>query len=148
MYARRDLADILAKQGKLEEALAFYREQLEVQRRVHGPDQAVTLWAMMNVAWTLRRIGPEHYSESEAILRDANTGMVSVLGKDHRHTLDVQWRLGAVLYLRDKIDEAMDVLNDNLERYRRTLGEDHASTQFVLLDLTRKREALAEREPH
>ncbi len=140
MYARRDLAGILVKQGKLKDGLALYREQLEVQRRVHGPDQAVPLWAMMNVAWTLGRIGPEHYSESETLLRDADKGMISVLGENHRFRLDVQWRLGAVLYLRDRIDEALDILDDNLDRYRRTQGEEHANTQFVLRDLTRKLE--------
>ena len=97
----------------------------------------------MNIAWTLRLIAPKHYEEAETRLHDAYKCICEVLGEDDRFVLDVQWRWGAILYLREKFDEAFDVLYDNLDRHSRVRGKDYEGTQFVLRDLRQK---LKERE--
>jgi hypothetical protein len=45
-----NLAGALRDQGKLDEAEAFFRQNLENRRRIHGSDHPDTLWSMNTVA--------------------------------------------------------------------------------------------------
>jgi hypothetical protein len=51
------LASTLHGEGKFAEAEKMYRETLEVQRRVYGPDDPVTLTLMSNIGAVLNDSG-------------------------------------------------------------------------------------------
>ncbi|MHC4416448.1 MAG: protein kinase domain-containing protein [Planctomycetota bacterium] len=86
-FARRtmhDLASVLERQGKLDEALSFWRERLDILRRVRGDDHERTLQTMQRLAGCLQERGPENFAEVETLLLDVYRGHASSRRRAHR----------------------------------------------------------------
>ena len=79
------LARLLNRREKHEEALAVYRESLEISRQVIGEGQPLTVGLTVRVATMLRDRG--EFEEAEGVLLRSYDHCASALGQDNKQTL-------------------------------------------------------------
>ena len=82
--ALNNVAHLMLKQGKLEEAEPPLHEALEARREVHGPRHPDTLGSMINLAVLLMKQGK--LAEAETMIREALEGFREVHGPRHKST--------------------------------------------------------------
>jgi serine/threonine protein kinase len=99
-----NLAETLSKEGRYTEAEQLMRQTLEIERRKLGPDHSDTL--VTDEAFGDLMKSEKHYVESEKAYRDALAGRRRALGEAHHDTARAAYRLGEVLALQHKTDEA------------------------------------------
>ena len=122
-----------AKQGKLPEAEALYREALEGSRRALGGEHPETLASVNNLGTLLHRRG--RLDEAEPPLREALEVSRRTLGDENLDTLSSINNLGLLLLDQGKSDGAEALLREALEGYRRRLGEEHSDTLNSIANL-------------
>ncbi len=128
-----DLAELLDKQGKFDEAEALHREVLKRARVKLRDDHPLTLAAASNVGGILYRQGKA--GEAEPYYREALERSRRVLGNGHPNTLVPINNLGRLLMAQNKFDEATPLLREALAGKRRILGNDHPSTLTSIRNL-------------
>ena len=85
MASTSDLAGAYAAQGKYKEAEALYSQDLEIERRVLGPEHSHLLGTVSNVASMYQREGKYAVAETYAI--QALAGRRNALGSEDRDTM-------------------------------------------------------------
>ena len=161
--ARSDLADAMAKQGRMEEAEAAHRTELAAQVASLGRKHAVTQRTVSRLAKYLTQAAPAS-SEAEALWREALAECTSRLGSRHYRTLEVLLELARVTRAQQRFCDAeplfrryaevsffFTVVLDSLSlthcfvrRYAESLAatrggvhEDAVAAAFMLLDVHR-----------
>ena len=90
-----NLGVLLNAQGKLDEAVTYYREALEKFRKVHGEDHPNTIIALINLGMLLEKM--DRRADAEPLLRTALEKRAKVLGEDHPETLLLLTKFGESL---------------------------------------------------
>lgn len=93
-----NLGRLLLADGDHEEALAAFRELVDVQGRRLGPDAPATLASLRDLALTLARMG--RLREARVVAQNLVDGTVRVHGTDHEATADARRLL-------DRIDASL-----------------------------------------
>jgi len=109
----RELAVLLKRTDRLDEAAPLLDEAVVTFERALGPDDARTLRARGDVAAVLHE--RERFAEAEAVLRDVERRALAALGERHEVTITILNNLGNVLEHRGQLREAG-------ERYERALA--------------------------
>jgi len=105
--ARYNLAGVLVKMNRLQEAEVLYRAQLAIQRRVHGSESPAALLATDFLASFLKDRGPRELAEAEELARTTLAIARSVRGEDDQMTWLIADTMAVVLYLQGKHEEAV-----------------------------------------
>jgi tetratricopeptide (TPR) repeat protein len=113
-------------QGKNPEAEALFRQSLEGQRRVLGPEHPDTLYSMSNLAAVYSEQGK--YAQAEALHSQTLEIQRRVLGPEHPNTLSSMHNLAFVYRSQGKYAQAEALHSQTLEIQRRVLGPEHPST--------------------
>jgi eukaryotic-like serine/threonine-protein kinase len=130
-----NLAITLNDENRHSEAEKIYREALDVERRVLGPEHPDTLGTMNNLANTLQAEG--HYAEAEKLERETLDDRRKVLGPEHPRTLSATNNLANTLRLEGRYTEAEKLSRETLEAQRRVLGPDQSGIEETILTLAR-----------
>jgi tetratricopeptide (TPR) repeat protein len=113
------VGELLRSQNKLEEAKRYFRESLELSRRLDGDDAQTTAFYIASLAEVLIR--QAEHAEAEVLLRGAHeSGHIlpnSAVG------IRVMRSLGSVLYIQRKYAEAEPILREVLKNNRFTADE-------------------------
>ena len=125
-----NLALLMKREGRLEEAEESCRHLLDTSLRVLGEDAEETLRAMNNLAAVLATSG--ELEEAETLMRRTVQARRSVLGDEHPATLTAGNNLGMFLIEIGKAADAEALLRQVLETERRVLGEEHPDTITTL----------------
>ena len=126
LASMNNLALVLNKQGKYEEAEAMHRQGLELSEKVLGKEHPNTLTSMNNLAEVLSKQGK--YEEAEAIHRQKLGLSEKVLGKEHPNTLASMNNLAEVLRNQGKYEEVEAMHRQTLELKKKKLGKEHPDT--------------------
>ncbi len=134
--------------GEYSKAEPHLRRNLEIRRKVLGPEDPATLHAMHNIALLFHDWGK--LAEAEPLTRSVLEARRRVLGPEHPDTLLETNNLASLLGSRGKLDEAEALFRGNLEALRRVLGPEHRSTFRAtsgLAEIVHARGRLDEAEP-
>jgi len=108
-----NIAFTLEKEGRYAEAESVYRDALQVQRRVLGPQHPDTLLTMDNLNNTLAEQG--RYAEAERLCRETLDIRRRVLGPEHRDTATSKYELAGLLARQGRPNEALAELRDAVD---------------------------------
>jgi tetratricopeptide (TPR) repeat protein len=149
--ARQQLAGVLIRMDRHDEAEQLYREQVDIQRRVHGPQGIATLYTTSVLASFLKDRGPEKLAEAEDLARQATSLSRSAFGEDDELTIHLANILAVILHMRGKSEQAVSAFEDVVAAARRTTGGDGwhttvSATHYVqaLVDLTGRTDVTVE----
>ncbi|MCK5860140.1 serine/threonine-protein kinase [Abyssibacter sp.] len=119
--------------GRSDESVAELRAVYATARDRLGPDDDLTLGIGQQLMVALVRMGEN--DESLQVGIDVAQRLEARLGRDNPRTV-VAWD-GVALNYPDqaKFDEAIALLNDNLDIYKRVLGEEHPQTSMTRASL-------------
>jgi tetratricopeptide (TPR) repeat protein len=84
LTSMNNLAGVLDRQGKYEEAEAMHRQTLAMREKVLGHEHSDTLTSVSCLAYLLTH--RRRYTEALALYKRACAGYQAVLGKDHPTT--------------------------------------------------------------
>jgi len=112
--------------GRYTQAEAEYRQVLDAQRRVLGPDHRDTLAIRHHLAVVLADQGKT--AEAETEYRQILDARLRVQGPDHPETLTTRSHIASVLARQGKNAEAETEYRQVLDAQRRALGPDHPET--------------------
>ena len=96
--ATSNLGRLLLGRGDLVDALAVFRELVDVEGRQLGPDAPATLASLRDLALTLARMG--RLREAKVVAQNLVDGTARVHGDDHEATADARRLL-------DRIDASL-----------------------------------------
>lgn len=119
--------------GLIDQADEHIAAQLDLAKKVDGPDGPETLAAELNRALVLRSRGKG--DEAEALARHVVQKRTETLGASHEDTLVAMNILGTILADLGRFDESEQVLRQTVERRTATLGDDDAHTLESLVNL-------------
>ncbi|MCJ1443150.1 MAG: hypothetical protein MMC23_003648 [Stictis urceolatum] len=125
LISMNNLALVLNRQGKYEEAEAMHRQTLDL-KEVLGPQHLGTLTSMNNLASVLNSQGK--YEEAEAMHRQTLDLKKEVLGLRHPDTLTSMNNLASVLNSQGKYEEAEAMHRQTLDLEKEVQGLRHPNT--------------------
>ncbi len=134
------LAEVLEKQGRLEEARALTERTLELKRRVLGPQAPDTLREQRRLAYCLGQLGD--FDLRQKVLEETLDSMRRVLGPTHLETLKTQFNLSQALMVKEW-GRGGELATQTLETLRTTFGEDHPQTLYVETQILTSDDAIA-----
>ncbi|EDM75527.1 serine/threonine kinase family protein [Plesiocystis pacifica SIR-1] len=126
------MGSLLYGDGKYEEALAHYRQGLELAERALGTDNELTLTLMSNLGIALAVV--EKFDEATEVLELAVERNLNFYGPSHPKVASVYASLGNVRSLVNDVDGAVAALESALEIRKQVFGPD--STQVASVELT------------
>jgi len=133
-------AELMDVMGEVYESLGLYpraqpllERALEIQRRIHGPRNPVTLKAADDVALLLYREG--HDAKAEKMGRETLDVRRQVLGPDHPETLKSMLTLALTLEDEGRNAEAEKMERELLDIQRRVLGPEHPDALETISNL-------------
>ncbi|TFL06838.1 hypothetical protein BDV98DRAFT_339 [Pterulicium gracile] len=100
-----------------------------------GADHSDTLWAMGNLANTLRELG--QYDKAELMLREVLEKMQRGLGPEHPGTISAMGNLANTLIELGRYNEAELMEREVLDKRQRGLGPNHPYTILAMRNLAR-----------
>ncbi|KAF7539263.1 hypothetical protein G7054_g2243 [Neopestalotiopsis clavispora] len=121
-----NLANVVAEQGRYQEAGQLYQQALENDLSKLAPDNPSTLLTMNNMAKNLVHQGK--LSEGEEIFRRTLEKRTSILGPEHPDTMAASIEMALVLSRQGKHDEAGEMFRDCFQRRIRVFGPEHPKT--------------------
>jgi tetratricopeptide (TPR) repeat protein len=121
LLAQEDVADLLLKQGRNQEAEQLQRETLAVQLRVLGSEHPNTLLSQAHLAGIL--IGEKKYSEAEKIARESFQVELKALGQQNPVTLNTMRKLGRAMAYTDRYPEARKLFLDLIDMQNASGGK-------------------------
>ncbi|KAN0083436.1 hypothetical protein V8E54_002524 [Elaphomyces granulatus] len=136
--ATSSLATTLYNQGKLDEAVTMEKEVVEKRKRILGEEHPDTIAAMNNLAVTLRSLGKK--DEAATMESEVLKGRRNILGDEHPDTIAAMNNLATTLqslatstlattlFKQGKLDEAVTMEKEVVEKRKRILGEEHSDT--------------------
>lgn len=119
----RNLAALLAADGRPAEALALHRSLVEAQRGLYGPRDPEVAESLYGLAILHRSSGMP--AEADALLRQALEIFEETLGPRHTRVAAVLSSRGRVLHTLGRLDEARDSFERALALRLERLGDDH-----------------------
>jgi tetratricopeptide (TPR) repeat protein len=119
--------------GKPDIAVPHLERSLEIRRRILGPEQADTLWAMTNLATAYKYAG--QFDRALALKIKALEISRRLLGEEHPLTLTAIQNLASQYSEQGQHDKAEPLQLQSLELNRRVMGEDHADTYAAMNNL-------------
>ncbi|OCK72922.1 hypothetical protein K432DRAFT_411225 [Lepidopterella palustris CBS 459.81] len=128
-----NLALVLWRQGKYEEAESMNRQILARREKVLGAEHLDTLTSMSNLALVLWRQGK--YEEAESINRQTLARGEKLLGAEHPDTLMSMNNLALVLESQGKYKEAESMNRQTLASRKKVLGKEHPDTLTSMANL-------------
>jgi len=144
-----NLALVLERRARFDEASACYVRAIEVLEQARGPENDDTLRAKGNYADFLALRG--RHQDAEALLRAVVEVRQRRFGRDHPRTLTAMFKLGRILsFWMSRFEEGDALLREALARAERTLGERHATSMSARGGLAAscfKQERFADAEP-
>ncbi len=131
LSGREDLqADLLATrgerlraEGRLQDALATFRDALELRRRVDGPRSAAVADLLVRVAVTKTRQGA--FAEAQASLEEALPLVKQAFGADHPEVARVHVDLGNTHFRQGQYESAAAHHRQALALYEAAVGTEH-----------------------
>ena len=125
--------------GLLDEAVAGFKEALEVKTRLQGQEHQETLSVLLGLAWTLSDRG--EFVESIQFYEHIIGVQQRVLGENNRNTLQSKQGLGRTYLLHEKMEAATELLKSVLYHQKNLLGPEHPETleTMTLLASTHQR---------
>jgi non-specific serine/threonine protein kinase/serine/threonine-protein kinase len=108
-----NLANVLKDEGHYAEAEKLYRETLDVERRVLGPEHPRTLWLMNNLANVLTDEG--RYAEAEKLFRKTLDIRRRVLGPESPDAASSTYNLSCIAARQGRRDEALSLLREAVD---------------------------------
>ena len=130
---RHDLADAYRASGRLDKAIALYKQTLEDSTRILGPDHPSTLTSRDDLADAYRDAG--RFDEAIILYEQVFSGRSRVLGPDHRSTLTTCDDLADTYWEAGRFDEAITLKKQILADAMRIMGPDSSGTSAVRLSL-------------
>jgi tetratricopeptide (TPR) repeat protein len=130
-----DLSKITRELGRLDDALRYAREALQILRPLLGEHHLHTIIAHSELGLVLN--ARRELPEAEAELRLGLQGSEALLGHDHPNVADHLIYLGQNLELQGRLPEALAAARGALEIYRQKLGAQHARVLYGELLLGR-----------
>jgi tetratricopeptide (TPR) repeat protein len=124
---------LLEQLERYDEAEVYYREALDMSRKLGGAEHPSTGIIINNLAALYSRLS--RLTEAETLYREALSGMRSALGETHPRTLNTIRSLYRVLFRLGRTEEAESLVRDVLEQYRKDPGPEAPPTLEVLSDL-------------
>ncbi|MGW4967655.1 FxSxx-COOH system tetratricopeptide repeat protein [Nonomuraea sp. NPDC004186] len=121
-----NLASVLGRLGRLQEAEAEIRAVLQARRRVLGEEHPGTLTSWNNLASVLGDLG--RLQEAEAETRAVLQARRRTLGEEHPETLNSRNNLALVLGDLGRLQEAEAEARAVWQTQARALGEEHPDT--------------------
>ena len=126
LVSMNNLAIVLSKQGKYEQAEEMHRQALGLRETVLGKEHPDALRSMNNLAAVLSNQGK--YEQAEEVHRQALGLRETVLGKEHPDTLVSMNNLAAVLSNQGKYEQAEEAHRQALGLMETVLGKEHPDT--------------------
>ena len=124
--AMDNLAQSIAGQGKLQEALTLKARTLELRNRILGTDDSTTLLTRFQMAGLIGSQG--RFDEARRLLDQVLESQRRVIGPKHPDTLSSAHQLANTLLDLGKLEEARALHESTLEIRRRVLGPEHPQT--------------------
>ncbi len=124
------MGTFLLRQGHLAEAEPYYREALEVSRRVLGDEHPGTLISKSNLALLLVELG--NASEAERLAGEAVDGARTTLGPEHWFNGNFLGKHGRALAALERLGEAESALLESHRILAAALSNDHDQTTRVV----------------
>ncbi|EUC42438.1 hypothetical protein COCMIDRAFT_39494 [Bipolaris oryzae ATCC 44560] len=147
MFHVNNLAIILGRLGKSEEAEDMHRKVLQGRKKMFGCEDSGTLSSISNLAEVLLKQGK--LEEAEDMQRRALQGREKIFKYTHPKTLHCANHLAILLMKQRKWNEAEDMHRRVLEGYETLFGHQHPKTLNSLYNLGflfhRQRRCLRER---
>jgi tetratricopeptide (TPR) repeat protein len=128
-----NLALVLGRQGKYEDAEMRNRQTLARREKVLGYEHPDTVTSMSNLASVLG--GQGKYKEAEAMNRQTLARYEELLGPAHPFTLTSTSNLAVVLGSQGKYEEAEAMNRQTLARREKVLGLEHPDTLTSMSNL-------------
>ena len=135
LAARHQLARVLDKRGKHEQAETELTNVLDARRRVLGDDDPSTLATRNQRAWTLHALGRDNDAEPSCCTVLA--ARLRILGDEDPDTLVTRMDLAEVWHAQGRLQDAETGYRTVLEARRRILREDHPKVLNTRADLAR-----------
>jgi tetratricopeptide (TPR) repeat protein len=130
-----NLATVLSRQGKYEQAEEMYRQVLRLSETVLGKEHPNTLASMNNLATVLRNQGK--YEQAEEIHRQVFRLSETVLGKEDPLVLTSMDNLALVLTGLGKYKQAEEIHRQALRLKETVLGKEHPGTLMNMNNLAK-----------
>jgi len=135
LKTKHDLAWAVFQEGRVDEAEKMERRLLEIQRRVLGPEDPDTLATGEELAFTVCQKGKGPCSEGIDLTRHVLDSQTRHLGPDAFSTLGTMDNLAIMLAIEGRLDQAIALQEDSLERHLRALGARNIGTIGAMLNL-------------
>ena len=150
------LGNVLMRENHFADAEKLFRQVLETQRRVLGPDHPDTLNNMTLLGNALMEQG--HYSEAEKSYLEALHGQQRVLGPEHPQTALTAYNLAcvaahqghkteAISFLTQAVDHGLEPYGDLAMAKDPDLNSLHGDPHFTALVAHAKEVAQAKQKP-
>ena len=123
------LADIISKQGRINEAESLFRETLERSTRLLGSTHPWTILVTKNLARTLDALGK--YREAVSLFQTC----LNMMSANNPDTLDVQCDLASCYMNQNELALAIVLLLKIVEKKSALFGESHEETNTVRSNL-------------
>ena len=119
---RNELARAYRASGRLDKAIAMYKQILEDSTRILGTDHPSTLASRDDLAGAYRASG--RLEEAITLYEQVFSGRSRVLGPDHRSTLTARDHLADTYWEAGRLDEAITLKKQILADAMRIMGAD------------------------
>ena len=126
LSSMNNLARVLFRQRKLEEARKLLEKALAARKRVRGREHPDTLRSMSNLAIVLGELGK--LEEARKLCEETLAARKRVLGAEHADTLGSMHNLASTLFRQRKLEEARKLDEETLAIRKRVLGPEHPDT--------------------
>jgi thioredoxin-like negative regulator of GroEL len=117
-----DLADLLMRRDKMDEAESIWLARLGLQRDEYGIDHPATLRSMNQLAWVLKD-HEERLADAEELAREATDLARSAFGEDNDLSISIADTLAVVLHLRGRNEDAIVEFEAVEAAARKTAGD-------------------------
>jgi serine/threonine protein kinase len=129
---RGTLGDVYHGLGDFAKAERHWSAALALRRHLLGTDNLETYRAMSKLGHVLMHL--QKSEESAGLLRPAAAGLTRVLGAEHGDTLYANASLAYTYLSLRRLDEAIPLCEQTLEKQKAALGRDHLITRNWLMD--------------
>ena len=123
---RHNLADAYRASGRLDDAIALYKQTLQDSARILGPHHPRTLASRNHLAGTCREVG--RLDEAIPLYEQYLEDLTHILGPDHPDTFTSRSNLAGAYQDAGRLDEAITLFEQNLDDFTRILGPNHPGT--------------------
>ncbi|WP_353273619.1 tetratricopeptide repeat protein [Wolbachia endosymbiont (group A) of Agelastica alni] len=130
LVVQNDIAGVLGRQGKYDEALKIYDDVYKKQVKNLGSDHLDTLSTKSNMALVLDKQGK--HNEALKIYNEVYEKLIEKFSPDHRDVLTVLNNIALVFDNQGEYNKALRIYNEVYKKQVDKLGPDHPNTLTTL----------------